>query len=155
MLEINCNDIYNEDRRVEKECKAAAHANVCASVSPEMSKSFVVHNVSVVTATVCSNEASHSPLSASLTSIPCHEEAAILSGTSARESGNPPTTSNIPADSPILSGTSGRESDNPPPPPSDIVADSTIPQQNMGGWPKGSSNANKRKNEPKWKQAKN
>jgi hypothetical protein len=39
--------------------------------------------------------------------------------------------------------------------PSDIVADSTVPQQNMGGRPKGSSNANKQKNKLKWKQATN
>ncbi len=73
VLKINRNDIYNKVRRVEKERKAAAHANVCATVSPEMSESFAVQNASVVTATVSSNEASPSPLSPLLKSIPSHE----------------------------------------------------------------------------------
>jgi hypothetical protein len=130
VLEINRNDMYNKVRRVKKERKAAAHANVCATVSPEMSKLFAVQNTSVVMTTVSSNEASPSPSSPLSTSIPSHEEAAILSGTSGRESGNPP-------------------------PPSNIAAESTILQQNMGGQPKGSSNVNKWKNELKWKQATN
>jgi hypothetical protein len=79
---------------------------------------------------VSTDEIYPSLLSPSLTSIPSHEEAAILSGTS------------------------GIESDNPTP-PSNSVADSTIPQRNMGVPPKGSSNTNKWKNKLKWKQANN
>ncbi len=47
VLEINRNDIYNKVRRVEKERKAAAHANVCVTVSPEMSEYGVAHAVLV------------------------------------------------------------------------------------------------------------
>jgi hypothetical protein len=72
VLKINCSDTYNGVKRVKKERKAAAHANVCVTVSPEMSGLFAVQNASVVATMVSSNEASPSPLSLSLTSIPSH-----------------------------------------------------------------------------------
>ena len=40
VLEINCYDIYNKVRRVQKELKAAA--NACAKVSPGMSELLAV-----------------------------------------------------------------------------------------------------------------
>ncbi len=107
VLEIKRNDIYNKVRRVNKELKAAANENVHATVSPGMSESFAMKNASVVTAMVSSNEVSSSPSLSSLTSIPSHEEAAILSGTSKRESGNPPPQASLQLISPFSPAQAG------------------------------------------------
>ena len=139
VLEINHDDICNEVRRVQKEHNAAVDA--CATVTPETSESLAM-------ADNADNDGRERPVvSAPVSWSPT---------ATTMDNDGPNTEMTTCLDGGISINTGGADKDVVVMGPGDgivIAAASTEPQRNMGGRPIGSTNANKQKNEWKWKQA--